>query len=77
MSEEFDNETPLLMKEVWKFDPYHPIQSEYQFLHEDLRSARIELSKYKEATKDIVKTSGCGCITLNGVLLKWCGDHYL
>lgn len=53
-----------------------PETTELQFLIEDVRRLEYKLSKFEEATKNLIKVRNCGCRVLNGVVIEWCGDHY-
>ena len=54
-----------------------PETTELQFLMEDIRRLEELVEKYEKATSSQTEILNCGCKVLNGVLLKWCGEHYL
>jgi hypothetical protein len=43
-------------------------------LKDELTMVQIKLSNL---VKESIQVGSCGCESLNGVLIKWCGDHYL
>jgi len=51
--------------------------TELQALLDRLGAAEYERDRLREATKDMMESRNCKCQYLNGVLIKWCGDHYL